>query len=193
MWMPLLDSGRITLRISTKKITYMAMLTAVALIVFVIEAQIPLPFPIPGAKLGLANAVTLFALFVAPMGENGSKKSSPPAFLTGSDAFMILISRIILSAVFSGRFIAFIYSVAGGLLAFAAMVVSKRFVSGDQIWVCGSIGAIFHNVGQIIAAMFVTGTPAVALMLPQLIVIGVVSGVLTGYVAQFAVKRIGGR
>ena len=162
--------------------TLMAMLIAVALIVFIIEAQVPLP--IPGAKLGLANVVTLFALFYR-RGAETSKND-----LTTKDAFIILICRIILGAVFTGRVIAFIYSISGGVLAFAAQALMKKIVSDKQIWVCGSVGAIFHNIGQILAAILVTGTPSIVVLLPQLIIIGVITGVTTGYVAQFTIARL---
>ena len=165
----------------------MAVLTAVALIVFIIEAQIPMPLPIPGAKLGLANAVTLFALFY------GRGKDSSAPGLTTADVFMIFICRIILGAVFAGRPAAFIYSLAGGLLAFAAQAVVKKLVTDKQIWACGAVGAVFHNVGQIIAAMFVTGTPSIAALLPALTAVGVVTGVFTGLVAQFSVGRLRGK
>jgi heptaprenyl diphosphate synthase len=111
--------------------------------------------------------------------------------LTAADALMILIGRIILGAVFTGRFTAFLYSLSGGLLAFAAQALFRRIVTVRQIWVCGSAGAIFHNVGQILAAMLVTGTPSIALLLPLLIAVSVITGVITGLVAQLAVTRLG--
>jgi len=172
------------MRISVKKMTLMAVLTAVALIIFIIEAQIPLPLPVPGAKLGLANAVTLFALFHS-RGKNQGAQS-----LTASNAFAILICRIILGALFTGRIVAFFYSITGGLLGFAAQVIMKRFVSDKQIWVCGAIGAVFHNIGQILAAMLITGTPAIAAYLPVLIIAGVITGIITGLIAQFTINRI---
>ena len=162
----------------------MAALTAAASIVFIIEAQIPLPVPVPGAKLGLANAVTLFALFF------GSVKDRREERLTAADALIILICRIVIGAVFTGRIIAFIYSLAGGLLAFAGMAVLRRFVSNKQIWVCGAVGAMLHNIGQIAAAVLVTRTPAIAAYLPVLIVAGIVTGVITGLIAQFTLERI---
>jgi len=152
----------------------MAVLTAVALIIFIIEAQVPLPLPVPGAKLGLANAVTLFALFC----------------LSTGNAFTILVCRIILGAVFTGRIVAFIYSITGGLLGFAAQAILKRFVSDKQVWVCGAIGAVFHNIGQILAAVLITGTPAIAAYLPVLIIAGVITGVITGLIAQFTLSRV---
>ena len=162
----------------------MAVLTAAALIVFVIESQIPIPVPIPGAKLGLANVVTLFALFY------NNDKARHADSLSVANVFMILICRIFLGAVFTGRVIAFIYSISGGLLGFAVQAVLKRFVTHKQIWVCGAIGAVFHNIGQIIAAIFVIGSPAIASYLPLLIITGIVTGIITGLIAQFSVERI---
>ena len=131
----------------------------------------------PGVKLGLANAVTLFALFYNRR-------------LTTLDAFAILLCRILLGAIFTGRPIVLAFSLAGGLLGFAAQAVVSRFVSNRLIWVCGAIGAIFHNIGQIIAATILTGTPAIAMYLPILIIAGALAGALTGFIAQLTLKRI---
>ena len=160
------------------------MLTSAALIIFVIEAQIPIPLPVPGAKLGLSNAVTLFALFY----RGDEKRSAPSLGLSG--AFSVLVCRILLGALFTGRIVSFIYSITGGLLGFAAQAAMKRFVTSKQIWACGAVGAVFHNVGQIAAAVIVTGTPAIAAYLPVLIVVGIVTGVTTGLIAQFSLSRI---
>ena len=117
--------------------------------------------------------------------------SSSLSYLTTSNVFGILLCRILLGAVFTGRLVAFAYSLTGGLLAFAAQVAVKRFVSQKQIWVCGAVGAVLHNVGQILAAMLITGTPAIVAYLPILIIAGVITGSLTGFVAQLAVERLG--
>ena len=167
---------------SIKKLTFMAMLLAIALIIFIIEAQIPVPIPVPGAKLGLANAITLFSLFIF----HNSRFPS----LSNLDVFLILICRIILGAFFTGRLITFAFSLCGGLLAFFAMVLMKQLVNKKQIWVCGAIGAVFHNIGQICAAIVITGTPAIAVYLPVLIIIGIFTGVITGLVAQLVLSRI---
>jgi len=198
------------MKVQIKKLTLMAILAAIALIIFIIEAQIPLPVPIPGVKLGLANAVTLFALFYgtdrsfsnkatsitsatlatqAPTDSQNTVKVAPTA-LTTINVLTILLCRITLGAIFTGRLVAFAYSITGGLLAFIAQVIMKRYVSKDQIWVCGAIGAVFHNIGQIAAAMVVTGTPSIAAYLPILIITGVLTGTLTGLVAQIMLQRL---
>ena len=193
------------MRMTTKKLATMALLTAVALIVFIIEAQIPLPLPIPGVKLGLANTVTLFALFWGRMDverasvsrasdshADDKRAGNAKNTLTTAEVFMVLLCRIILGVVFTGRIIALIYSVAGGLLAFAAQAAMKRLVTNRQIWACGAVGAIFHNIGQILAAMIVTGTPSIVAYLPLLIIAGTITGVVTGLVAQFTLARLRG-
>ena len=162
----------------------MAALTAAALIIFVIEAQIPLPVPAPGVKLGLANAVTLFALFY----RRGSGSGTPG--LTTADAFMILVCRILLGALFTGRFVTFAFSLSGGLLGFTAQAVMRRFVTNKQVWACGAVGAVFHNIGQILAAMLLTGTTVIAAYLPVLVAAGIVTGTMTGIAAQLTLARM---
>ena len=172
-------------RFSIQKLTIMAALTAAALIIFVIEAWVPLPIAVPGAKLGLANAITLFALFYS------RKTSSDTAVkLTNTDAFIILFLRIFLGAIFTGRILTLLLSLGGGMLGFIAQVLTKKIVSDKQIWVCGAIGGVFHNVGQILIAMLITGTPAIIAYLPILIIIGIVSGTITGLVAQIVLSRL---
>jgi len=187
------------MRNSVKKLVLMAILTAIALIIFIIEAQIPLPIPVPGIKLGLANTVTLFALFYTmkqgdrysvSFQQNKKAEEPSPCFFSAYNVFFILLCRILLGAIFTGRPIVVIYSLAGGLLGFAAQVLMKRFVSGKQIWVCGAIAAVFHNTGQILAAMVLTGTPSIAAYLPVLVIAGIITGIITGFIAQFTLERI---
>jgi len=197
------------------KLTLMAILTAVALIIFIIEAQFPLPIPVPGVKLGLANIITLFALFYQRNKQGmqeghskqknqskhedqckhekqnkQSKKDSRNEFFTTSNVFSILFCRIVLGTLLTGRLIVLVYSLTGGVFGFIAQIMIKRFVSNKQIWVCGAVGGIFHNIGQILAAAVITGTPAIIAYLPILIIAGILTGILTGFIAQFAVARI---
>lgn len=159
---------------TTKKLTQMALLTAVALIVFMVEAQIPSPVPIPGVKLGLANIITVYAMFL----------------LGPAETLMILVCRIFLGSVFSGQMMTFFYSLGGGLLCWLAMVLMRRIVTRKQIWVCSVIGAICHNVGQIAVAIFISRTPSLIVYLPVLMVSGVLTGLFTGVAAQFLIARL---
>ena len=159
--------------LNVKKITQMAMLTAIALTIFMIEAQIPALVPIPGVKLGLANIVTVFAVFA----------------LGPKEAVMILFVRIFLGAVFAGNFSTILYSGAGGLLAILVTIGLRKILTHQQLWVAGAIGAIFHSIGQMAVAVAVTGTPGILVYLPMMIACSIVTGLFTGLCAQLLLNR----
>ena len=159
---------------SIKRITLDAVLTAAALSVFIIELQIPPLVPIPGVKLGLANIITVYAIFA----------------LGPKDATCILFARILLGGMFSGQIMSVLYSLAGGCLCFAAMCIMRKIVTDRQIWVCSVIGAIAHNIGQIIVAIIIANTFALIVYLPVLLISGMIAGFCTGLCAQMVVKHM---
>lgn len=158
----------------TKKLTRMALLTALALIIFIVEAQIPSPVPIPGVKLGLANIVTVYAMFA----------------LSPWQALAILLCRVFLGSVFSGQPMTLFYSLGGGLLCWFIMLLLRRVLTKKQIWAASVFGAIFHNAGQIAVAIAITRTPGLVAYLPILTVSGVLTGAFTGLCAQFLLERL---
>ena len=151
-----------------------ALLLTVALVLSWLEAQFPMIIPVPGIKLGLANIVTLFALYAS----------------TKTDAFLILLLRIALLGVFSAQPVTFVYSLSGGLLSFAALVITRKHTDDSQIWICSIMSAMFHNIGQITAACLILKTASILIYLPVLLLSGILSGLLTGLTAQEAIKRI---
>ena len=92
---------------SVKHLVTLAMFTTMALVIFVVEAQIPVPVPIPGIKLGLANVVTLWLLYYA----------------TWKDALCVLLMRILIASMVTGQMVSFSYSLCGGLFCFVAMAL----------------------------------------------------------------------
>ena len=157
----------------TKKLTVMAMLTAIALTIFMVEAQIPAVLPLPGVKLGLANIVTVFTVFV----------------LSPTDGVLVLAARIFLGAVFAGNFSTIFYSAAGGTLAILTTIGLKRILKPNQLWVAGCLGAIAHSLGQMAMAVFMLGTPSILIYLPVMIIISIITGLFTGISAQYLVNR----
>ena len=155
-----------------RKLARFALLTAVALIIFVIELQIPNPFPIPGVKLGLANIITVYAVYRYRPGE----------------AAMVLASRILLGSFFSGRAIALLYSAAGGTACLLGMLLLKRVIPPRWLWISSVLGAVFHNIGQIAVAVAVIGISALA-YLPFLLVSGCLAGAFTGLCAQLVMQK----
>ena len=157
------------------RLTRNAVLTAVALTIFMIEAQLPNLAPIPGVKLGLANIVTVYAMFL--MG---------PA-----DTLCILLCRVFLGSLFAGQLMTLFYRLGGGLLCYAVMLVLRRLVTQRQIWVCSVLGSIAHNIGQITVAILLTHTPGLIAYLPVLMISGILAGLFTGLCAQYLVNRMG--
>lgn len=155
-----------------KKLTLMALLTAIALTIFMLEAQIPPVVPIQGVKLGLSNIVTVFAVFA----------------LGSWEAAAVLACRIFLGAVF-GSFGSIFYSAAGGLCAILATVAVRPILREKQIWVAGCLGAVAHSIGQMAVAVLISGTAYLALYLPVMVSCSILTGLFTGLCAQFLVNR----
>lgn len=157
----------------TKKIVLLGLLSAIALTIFMVEAQIPTLVPIPGVKLGLSNIVTVFAVFLL-----GSKEGAA-----------VLFVRIFLGAVFAGNFSTIFYSGAGGLCAILATIGLKRILTAQQLWVAGCLGAVAHSIGQMAAAIAIAGTPGLMVYLPIMIASSIVTGIFTGLCAQVLLNR----
>ena len=157
-----------------RRLTACAILSAVALTIFVLEAQIPVPLPVPGLKLGLSNVVTVFAL----------------AVLGWREALAIVLVRILLGNLVTGQASAILYALAGGLLSCAAMVLLRRVLKPGQLWLCGVFGGIMHNIGQMAVAVAITRTAGLLLYLPVLLLCGVATGALTGVCGQLLAKRV---
>ena len=158
-----------------KKLCLLGLLSAIALTIFMLEAQLPPLLPLPGVKIGLANIVTVFAVFA----------------LGWKEAAAILFCRIFLGAVFAGNFSSIFYSAAGGFCAILVTILLQLVLTRKQMWVAGSLGAVAHSVGQVSMAVFITGTPGVFAYLPMLAAISVITGFFTGLCAQFLVNRGG--
>ena len=159
---------------NTKKLTLTAILTAFALIAFVIEGAIPPLTPIYGVKLGIANVFTLFALYV----------------LDARYGMAVMLLRIVLGNIFAGQLVSFIYSLTGGLLSFLLMILLKRFFPLKQMWVLSVLCAVTHNIGQLLAAILMMQTLAIAYYLPILILSGIIAGAFTGLCAQLVLIRL---
>ena len=162
------------MKLSTKELTLCAMLTAMALGLSYLENLFPVLIPVPGVKLGLANIVTLFALYA----------------LGGGQAMLILVGRCILGAVFAGNMNAMIFSVLGGVTAMLVMILLSR---SKKLSVYGvSIGgAAGHNCGQIAAAMITLGNTAPLYYLPILLGVSLGTGAVTGLVSAGVFRALG--
>ena len=154
---------------SLKRLTVDAVLAALALIIFILESKIPNLAPVPGMKLGLANIVTVYAMFA----------------LGPVDTLAILLVRIILGSVFAGSVTSFFFSLAGGLLCYLVELFLRKILTRKQIFVAGILGAVAHNIGQMLVAVIAFQSVSILVYLPFLMVSAVITGTLTGFAAQF--------
>jgi len=156
-----------------KKLTLTAALTAAALVMFVLESQLPPLTAIPGIKPGLSNIFTLFTM-----------ETLGPGW-----AFGLFFTRVTLGCVITGQGSAFLYSLAGGLCAYVLMLLRKA-LRGNTLWVRSVLCAMAHNAGQLAAAAAITRTCAVWSYLPVLIPAAILAGTLTGLCTQLVLHRL---
>lgn len=156
------------------RITRLALLTAIALTIFMAEAQLDPLTTIPGVKLGLANIVTVYVMFVLGPG----------------DALLVLSARVFLGAVFAGQPMTLLYSAAGGFLSWCVLCLLRKLLTERQIWLASPVAAVFHNLGQLLAAAAVLRSWAVMAYLPYLIIAAVLAGLFTGIAAQTLTSRL---
>ncbi len=156
-----------------QRITRIALLTALSLILFILEGFLPLPLPVPGAKLGLAAIVTLIALYT----------------MSTRDAALMLTLRIVLASAFGGGLAPMLYSLAGGAASFAAMALLKRYTPLSIVGISAA-GGFLHNMAQLLVAAAVLETTALFVYAPVLGAVGILTGILIGIAAQSILQKI---
>lgn len=156
-----------------KRLTELALLSTIALTIFMIEQKIPNPIPIPGVKLGLANIVTVYAIY----------RYRP------KEVLLLVMTRVILGAVFAGNLMALLYSATGSLLCLGGMIPLHRIIPERILWASSVLGAVLHNIGQITVAVLITKNAGMLMYFPFLLVSGCCAGAFTGLCAGLLLQR----
>lgn len=159
---------------ATVRVCRCALLAALAVAVAAVEALVPLPAPVPGMKLGLANVVTVVAAY----------------WLGPAEAVAVLAVRIVLCAVVAGQLAALPFSLVGGICALVVTLAFARWGARSRVRLCCMAAAVAHNCGQIAVAVALTATPQIAFYLPILLVVGTATGFITGTLAAAVLRRI---
>lgn len=161
----------------TKKIVVISLLISLGLVLHLVESFFPLSAVVPGAKLGLANIVSLIAI----------------SLFTFTSAFQVVIFRVVLGSLLAGTFmtINFYLSFSGGILSFILMYLAYYFLK-DYLSLIGIsiIGAVAHNAAQITAAYFIISNPGIFYYLPFLILLALPTGFGVGLVSYFTLKHL---
>ena len=156
-----------------RRVALYGMLIALAFIFSYVESMFPMPVPVPGVKVGLANLVNVVGLYT--VGVAGT-------------AAVSLVRIVLVGFTFSNVF-SMIYSLAGGILSLLVMILTKKTGAFSKVGV-SILGGIFHNIGQLTVAAFVTKTAGVFTDFPILLVAGVVTGAVIGLLGGMIVERI---
>ena len=159
-----------------KRLIYISLLAAQGVVITMLERAIPFPFAFaPGAKLGLANIITLLAIFTLPY----------------KDSFRVVWMRLLISTLLGGTLSTFLYSFAGAFLSYGGMLL-VRLLGPKRVSMIGisATGGILHNVGQLAMASLIAQSFSVMLYLPILSITGIFSGVAVGVAANYLLEHV---
>ena len=154
-----------------QRLALSALLTAVMLVLGYVESLVPTG--VPGIKLGLSNSVLIFAIYT----------------LGVPTAFLLMIGKVLLSGFLFSGVNAMLYAFAGGLLSMLVMSLLYRMKSFHIVTIAMA-GAVMHNVGQVALAMWMLGTDKLLSYMAVLMLVGLVTGFLTGTAAKILLRRI---
>jgi heptaprenyl diphosphate synthase len=160
---------------STRKMVLLSVLVSQALVLHVIERMIPVPVPIPGIKLGLANVISLFTIII----------------FGWKEATLVVFLRTILGSFFGGGISSFLYSFSGGIISTIAMaLLYKYFKKVFSLIAISVVGAVCHNIGQILVASLVVSNVNLFYYLPVLLISAVITGIFIGMTVQLTMKPL---
>ena len=157
----------------TKKMTFLGLSIALAMILSFVESQIPALVAVPGVKVGLPNLVMVFLLYRV-----GWKET-----------VIVSVIRVALVSLLFGNVQVLSFSLAGAALSLLGMILLKKTEKFSTITV-SVIGGVLHNVGQIAAACLWTNTPQIVYYLPVLLISGTIAGVVIGLVGGMLINRL---
>lgn len=159
---------------SAKRLATLAVLSAMGLIMFIVESLFP-PLILPGAKMGLSNIFSMLAVFL----------------LGPTDAIALVVVRTVLGSMFTGNMSTLMYSLTAGLVSVIVSSVLTQFVYPRVSIVSISVvSAVLHNLTQNIVFCLVSDTPQMFLYMPWLALLGVLAGIIVGFAVWFILKMI---
>lgn len=159
----------------TKKMAFLGLMVAYSLVLYIMETYIPNPLIIvfPGAKLGLANIITLICLMTL-----GIKNTS-----------IILTIRIILSSIFAGPISYLLFSMGGAYLSLICMYLATKIKDLSIIGI-SIIGSISHNIGQLLVASIIVQNINMIGYLPFMLITSLITGIFVGITSKYCYTKM---
>ena len=157
------------------KMIFLSLLVSIGLALSILESSIPLPIPIPGARLGLSNIVILVTLVIFGFKE----------------AFIVSVLKSIVLMLVTGSISSFIYSISGAILSTIVMIIAYKYFSNIFSLIGVSIlGAVAHNIGQIIVASLIMTNIKIFFYLPILLLMSLFTGYFVGISSNYISKNL---
>lgn len=161
------------MRLRSSKIASLGVLTAVGLLISYVESLFIIPIKVPGVRIGLSNLITIIVMYIfGPI-----------------EAFMVLITRVLLSGILFGNGLSLAYSISGAIFSYLLMVGFKRIKAFSIVGI-SVIGGVAHNIAQLIVAAFIMGNINVLYYLPVLLIFGCIAGFIIGMLSDVIFKRL---
>lgn len=155
----------------TFRLTFLSLCIAIAMILGYVESILPFQIAVPGIKLGLPNLVIVWILYTYDF----------------KDALLVSLLRVFLNALLFGNIYSFFFSFMGALLSLCSMHLLKK--TKFHIIVVSMCGGIFHNLGQMLMAMFLTSAQMIY-YLPLLLLSGMICGILNGIISKYVIAYL---
>lgn len=153
----------------------LSLFVALSLAISLIESMVPMPVPVPGARLGFSNIIILVAIYIYDY-----KK-----------ALAVSVLKSFLLVLITGSVMSFFYSFVGAIFSTTAMYFSLKKVDDDFSLIgVSEIGAFFHNLGQIIVAIFFMQNIKMFYYFPVLVFIGIFTGFFVGLSSNFIIEHL---
>ncbi len=157
-----------------KQTALYGILIALAMVMSFVESLIPLPIPVPGVKVGLANLVTITGLYL--VGIPGT--------------ICVTLLRVVLVGLTFGNPYSMVYGLSGSFLSLFVMAAAKKYRLFSQVGI-SILGGVFHNIGQITFAAVIVETPGLYYYLPALLAAGCAAGTVIGILGGILTERLG--
>lgn len=159
-----------------RKLIYIGILVAQALVLYIFESMIPVPFITPGAKLGLANLIVVIGIYTLD---------------SYKECIFLIFLKLIISTLLMGSVSTFIFGLGGTILSLISMLFIKSTFK-EKVSAIGvsTVGGVFHNIGQLLVASLVIKNIALMSYLPFLSIAGIGTGIFIGVTANYLLRHM---
>lgn len=163
------------MNLQIKRMTTVAMLIALGVLFHMVESLIPLPFIIPGFRLGLANIIGLITLYMFGV-----------RTMITINMMRVLFASLLRGTLFGSGFW---LAICGIILSMIASIITYK-KTPMSIYGVSIAGSVFHSIGQVIVITWLYQQFFMQMILPVLILLGIPTGILIAWISKESLQRL---